>query len=239
MVALRMARGSGFDYIYFAASNLVAFSEEVAVQKLRQLFNFARCSSGKLVIVIDEIELLAGDRSNPQMSDKMKILLNLILANTSGQSHDFMIVGLTNRKQDLDPAFLSRCNDRIHIEKPGLVQRRALVELYVDKYLHRAENLVPKKPSMFGFAYWFGQGSVLEKPRIEEGILSQVELDKLSERLKGFVGRDIAKLISQVQSSALASDANMVTRELIDKIVAQKIAEIETDTETLAIQPKS
>ena len=40
--------------------------------------------------------------------------------------------------------------------------------------------------------------------------------------------------MSQIQNSELASDTNMVTRSLIERAVAIKIAELKTDKETLA-----
>ncbi len=229
MVALRIARGSGLDCVYFPASNLVAFSKEEAVKKLRQLLTFAKFSSRPTVIVIDELELLAGDRSNPSMSDKMRALLNLLLAYMSDDQRRFMLIGLTNRKQDLDDAFLSRCDDRIKIDIPGPRELRAILQLYVDKYLVRGENLAKEGPS-----FWFGAESAIEKPRIESGALSTKELDRIAQQLQGFVGRDIFKLVMQIQSSALASDANVITRELIERVVSTKLNEFETDRQTLA-----
>jgi ATPase family AAA domain-containing protein 3A/B len=187
------------------------------------------------VIIIDEIELLALDRSNEKGSDEMRTLLNTLLTYTGdAESRDYMVIGLTNRKKDLDPAFLKRCDDRIRIDVPGPVERRALIELYVGKYLLRAENLLQKDPSVVSRAYWLGQSSI-EKPRIEQGALTPGELDKLSERLVGFVGRDIVQLVKQIQSSALASDNNLITKDLIERVVVTKIAEQEADHETLAL----
>lgn len=233
MVAQRMGRGCGFDYIYFAASKLLAFSKREAVAKLVGLFRFAQNSSRKLLIIIDEIELLAAHRSNPTVSDEMKTLFNALLEYMSDQSRDYMVIGITNRKWDLDPAFISRCDDKLFIDMPGLSERKALLTLYIDKYLVRGENLTKPPSSFFSTGYWFGTEPIL-LPRIERAALSKEVIDTLASRLVGFAGRDIMKLVLQIQSSALASDANSITPELVERVVATKLAEITTDEETLA-----
>lgn len=219
MLAMRMARSCGLEYIYFAASNLEPFSTEEASAQLVQLFRYAQNSPNKLMIIIDEAEALLGSRARADMTDKKRTLLNLVLAYTGTESRDYMVTIMTNRPEDIDEAFLSRCGMRIQIGAPDPKERRAILQSYVDKILVSASNLKPQKPSILSAKFWFGKEEKLQPPVIEEGALSPEALDVVSDRLEGFVGRDISKLVFQIQAAAFSTEDNRVTSALINRQV--------------------
>ncbi len=225
MLAMRMARSSGLEYIYFSASSLEQLSTEEASKQLVQLFRYAISSPKKLMIIIDEAEKLLGSRKNADVSDKKQTLLNLILTYTGTETRDYMVTVLTNIPEDIDEAFLSRCDERIQIGAPEPRERRAILQLYVDKFLKSASNLKPHKPSIFSTKYWLGKEDPINPPAVAEGALSDSAVDALSDKLNGFVGRDISKLVIQIQSSALATEDNKITTALIDRVVKTKLAE--------------
>ncbi len=229
MLAMRMARSCGLEYIYFTASNLEPMTTEEASAEVVQLFRYAMSSPRKLMIIIDEAELLLGDRGRADVTDKKRTLLNLILGYTGTESRDYMVTVLTNRPEDIDEAFLSRCGMRIQIGAPAKAERRAIVQSYVDKILIKASNLRPEQVSPLSPKYWFGKTELKAPPAIEEGALSEEALDALAERLDGFVGRDISKLIFRIQAAAFASDDNKITTALINRAVdrALKVKEDE------------
>ena len=106
MLAKRIARSSGLEYIYFAGgSALEQLQIEDALSKLTELFEFAKRSPKKLMIIIDEAEVLLADRRK-KLSDKTRKLLNLVLGYTGTEQKNFVVVALTNRPEDLDKAFL-------------------------------------------------------------------------------------------------------------------------------------
>lgn len=223
LLAKRMARSCGLEYIYFAASNLEAFGIEEATRQLVQLFRFAQSSSRKLMIIIDEAELLLGDRNKPEVTDKKRTLLNLILTYTGTESRDFMICVLTNRPQDIDEAFLTRCDDRIQIAAPEAPERRAILQLYVDKIIRAGGNMKHQKGGLF--SRWFGKEEFFSPITIEEDALSDKALDEIALKLDGWVGRDIFKFVNEIQSSASGTLDNKITKELINQVLTTKLAE--------------
>lgn len=225
MLAMRMARSCGLEYIYFAASNLEPFSTEEASAQLVQLFRYAQSSPRKLMIIIDEAEVLLGSRGKADMTDKKRTLLNLVLTYTGTESRDYMVTVLTNRPEDIDEAFLSRCGMRIQIGAPDKNERRAILQSYVNKILVNASNLKPEKPSVLSGKYWFGKHDQAAPPTIEDGALSGEALDALSDRLEGFVGRDISKLIFRIQGAAFTTEDNRITKALINKAVDRMLKE--------------
>ncbi len=227
MLAMRMARSCGLDFIYFTASNLEPFSIEEASNQLIQLFRYAQNAENAVMIIIDEAEGLLGSRANPNVTDKKKTLLNLILGYTGTETRGYMITILTNRPEDIDEAFLSRCDERIQISAPESIQRHSILEHYVDKFLKKAENLVPKKLSIFSRKYWFGKEEKVTPPSIAPDALTEEFLDEISDRIKGFVGRDISKMVIQIQNSALATEDNRITKDLVNRVVNTKIQELQ------------
>ncbi len=225
MLAMRMARSCGLEYIYFTASNLETFSTEEASAQLVQLFRYAQNSPRKLMIIIDEAEALLGSRSRPDMTDKKRTLLNLVLGYTGTESRDYMVTVLTNRPEDIDEAFLSRCGMRIQIGAPDKTELRAILKSYVEKMLFNASNLKPEKPSFLSPKFWFGKTEKITPPTIEEGALSEEALDTLAEKLNGFVGRDISKLVFRIQGSAFTTEDHKITAALINKAVDRMLKE--------------
>ena len=225
MLAKRMARSCGLQYIYFSGSSLEMFSTEEAAAQVVQLFRYAQNSPDKLMIIIDEAEKLVGSRRDSNATDKKGTLLNLILTYTGTESRDYMVTILTNIPEDIDEAFLSRCDERIQIGSPAPTERKKILELYVDKILRNPTNLKKYAPSIFSLKYWFGKEEEIHPPTVEEGALSDQAVQELSDKLGGFVGRDISKLVIQIQSSAFATEDNKITAALIKRVVDTKLQE--------------
>ena len=226
MLAKRLALSSGLEYIYFSASALEQLSLEEGLIKLTELFEFAKKSSKKLMIVIDEAEKLFANRDH-QISDKTSKLFTHVLSYTGTESYDFMVVALTNRPQDLDKAFLSRCDDKIKIDVPGFEQRRALIRKYFTDYLITAAKPLPvAKGSMDNFVKWLeNKPQPARRITIDKTVLSVNFINELTQKTDGFVGRDIAKMFIAILKATYVSDDAHVTPELVNHIVAIKVAE--------------
>lgn len=226
LLGSRIARGVDADFMCIAASDLEQLSTEAGTAALKEIFRFPKKRNKPTVLFLDEAELLVGDRDNPNMTDKKRTWFNLILAETGTESRDFTLIIATNKPGSIDKAFLSRCDDRIKIDVPTPKECLAMLHLYVDKWLKKGQNLEPKRPSVFTTSYWFTEPVTRRTPIIEEGALSDAALEKISERIAGFVGRDIAKLVIQIQSSALATEDYRITKALIERAVTTKIAQV-------------
>ena len=227
MIALRMARSCGLHYIYFSASMLDQYPVEEAIKKLTELFTFAQNSNQKLMIVVDEAEVLFADRGK-NLTDKTRKLLTHLLTFTGTESRNYMMVLLTNRPEDLDEAVLSRCDQRIEIGTPAPAQRRSILDMYVNKYLFNANQLQPSKPFWSG---WFGSEEEMKQVTIAEDVFTPEEIDSISGKLNGFVGRDISKLVLQILTSTYATEECKVTKEIVDRVVTTKIREKSAQTE--------
>lgn len=220
-MAMRMARSCGMDYAYFSAASLLQLDEELALQKIRELFTYAQYSSKKLMIVIDEVDGLFRKRSQ-QAESKVRALMTQVLANMGTPSRDFMVVALTNRPEDLDEAFLSRFDYRIHLGVPNPEELRKILELYINNYLVKAQHLQLRR------SLWQRiRGKESEKKYLKMGddVFSDEVLTNMVQQLDGFVGRDIEKMVRQIADSAYATDKCEIAPELVEKILQRKIAE--------------
>lgn len=223
MVSQRIARSCGLDYIYFAASSLLQLSEEEALIKVTELFEFAKKSSKKLMIIVDEAEKLFAHRKK-QLNDKTRNILTQILTYTGTESRDYMIVGLTNLPDELDPAFLNRCDEQINIAPPTFKERVKIIEKYVKDYLLTPvrQNKVYTTMVSRTLAYFKKEAPVV-KLNIEPNCISKAMIQEIAKQTEGFVGRDIAKMILSMQAQAFASDKKTLTKEIVNKTVESKI----------------
>ncbi len=224
MSALRVARSCGLEYMYFAGTDLLGFSEEEGIKKLRELFGFAKKYGTPVVVVIDEAELVLGSRSNPNMTNKQKVFLNEILTYTGTETREYMVIALTNRPEDLDEAFLSRCDDRIFIGTPDVARRREILDHYIE------ENLIKEsKPVALQKGWFSGWFSAAPAPaaqlKIAEDALSDEARTAIVAQIDGFVGRDIMKLVNQLKFSAYQTENCTLTAEIVTRVVATKVAE--------------
>jgi ATPase family AAA domain-containing protein 3A/B len=219
MIAQRLARSSQMEYIYFSASSLDQFDLEQGLRKLTELFNYAQQSSKKLMIIIDEAEMLFAKRTDG-LSEKSRKLLTHILTYSGTPSPHFMIVALTNMPEKLDDAFISRCSERINIGVPAAEQRKQILTLYINKYL---VNSVSEKPKSQGILSNMIAQETPHSLVIDKDALTQGTIDNLASKLDNFTGRDIVQLILDIQSTAYTRDDALVTKDLIDTIAQTKI----------------
>jgi ATP-dependent 26S proteasome regulatory subunit len=86
---------------------------------------------GKVIIFIDEIDALAANRSSDMHEASRRILSTLLRKIDSFESTtNVMLICATNRKQDLDPAMLSRIDLSISFDLPDVQSRAAIFRRY-------------------------------------------------------------------------------------------------------------
>lgn len=222
MMAKRIAKNSGLEYIYFAASSLDQFSIEEGMIKLTELFKYAEKSPVKLMIIIDEAEMLFANREK-ELSEKARKMLNLILGYTGTETNNFIIFALTNRPQDLDSAFLNRCGEIVEIGLPGLEQRKQIIRKYINDYLIELTKL---KPQQLGFfESWFKKAQVQKKISISAGTFSDEVIDEMAKRMEGFAGRDISLFVLALQAAVYNAPDLLLTEEMVREILEQKITQ--------------
>ncbi len=222
MVAKRLARSCGLDYIYFAASALDKFSLEDALKNIADLFESARKNSKKLMVIIDEAEVALVQR-RPDLPEKTRKIITQLLTYTGTETRDYMVVFMTNRPEDLDEAVLSRVDSRLYIGTPESQQREDIIRLYIKKFLVNGDHLVKQPNSLY--EWLLPNSTPPTKAVIEENLFTEGYIKALSDRLKGFTGRDISKLILAMLNSAYATADCKLTRAMVEKAVQTKLDE--------------
>lgn len=132
MLAKAMAKESGANFINLHISTLSSkwFGES---QKLvHALFTFAR-KIQPCIIFIDEIDSFMRERSSDEheATGMMKAEFMTLWdgLNTNSSNDRIVILGATNRMDNIDPAFLRRLAKRYLVSLPSLLQRSRVLEV--------------------------------------------------------------------------------------------------------------
>lgn len=215
--------GNGMDYIYFAASNLDQFSLDEAIKAINGLFTYAQNSPKKLMIIVDECEVLFANR-NGNLSEQARKMLTAFLTFTGQPSRDFVIVGLTNRREAFDTASLSRFYEQIYVGAPDATERKRILEKYINDYIKCAKNLVPQELTLLQRL----MGKKIKPARkivVAPDVLSESVMDWLCDQIDGFVGRDIENLVIALQAEAYASANNSLTEQMVREVTMRKVSQ--------------
>ncbi len=244
--ALRLAAYSGMEYVYFSSAMLEMLSMEDITRKVVELFRRAESSPIPVMIVVDEAELVFADRmrlfhdGNSVLNQKRLAINNLFLTHTSKGSKHYMVIAITNFLDQLDAAFLSRCNEKIYFSEPDASVRREILDHYIDRYLVRGEHLdlQDRRAGLQKVLSWiFPRAHEPEKVLIPEGVLSEEVRSAIAARLDGWVGRDIEYFVTAIEEAARYAD-NTVTPAVIEKALSQAVAQRKLATELEKIRQK-
>jgi len=117
-----MASHAGVNYKYMKPSDLeskwVGESEQAWSKLFQDARNYAPC-----LLFIDEFDSVTRSRANGNSYDKK--ILNTILSELDGNDNNdgLIVVGATNRIEDLDPAILDRFSFKYKIDQPDEISR--------------------------------------------------------------------------------------------------------------------
>ncbi|XP_022080671.1 fidgetin-like protein 1 isoform X2 [Acanthaster planci] len=121
---------SGATFFSISASSLTSKWVGEGEKMVRALFAVARCHQ-PAVIFIDEIDSLLSQRSNDEHESSRRIktefLVQLDGATTSSDDR-LLVVGATNRPQEIDEAARRRMVKRLYIPLPEAPARRQIVQ---------------------------------------------------------------------------------------------------------------
>ncbi len=108
---------------------------------------FAACQSlGNSLLFLDEIDSLATSREN-DIHEATRKILSVLLRKIDGfeASEKTILIGATNRKQDLDPALRSRFDVSICFPLPNLQERTAIFQNYAKQLTDTDLELLAKE----------------------------------------------------------------------------------------------
>jgi hypothetical protein len=126
-----IAGQSGIPLIYVPVESIMSKWFGESERRLDAIFDAA----GKLersVVFLDEIDAFAGSRDKGQIHEATRRILSVLLRQMQGlvDTSNVVVVGATNRKEDLDPALLSRFNRTVYFPLPNSDERAAIIHYY-------------------------------------------------------------------------------------------------------------
>lgn len=227
MAAKRLARTSGLDYAIMSGGDVAPLGGK-AVTQIHEMFDWAESSRKGLLLFIDEADAFLGRRGE-NMSEGLRGALNAILFRTGDQSRDFAVVLATNRPGDLDPAVIDRMDEALEFPLPSAAERKHIIALYLDQYITKAGTVAGGAgTAAVGLrarlsALLRGQKASADTIRVE-GVTEQ-HVQEAADATEGFSGRELAKMISSIQTAVYGSAQPVLTPELFRNVVARKVAE--------------
>lgn len=203
LFAKGLARESGLEYAIFTGGDLAPLGA-AAVTELHKMFDWASTSRRGLLLFIDEADAFLRTRGSATgATEDMRNALNAFLYRTGEPSTRFMVMMATNRPQEFDEAAADRVDDIVPFGLPGPLERKAMLELYVRKFLRTAT--VPVK--MPGDEPW--------EALWEETVVAT----------HGFSGREMAKMVVGWQAAGYATPTAALTVEEARSVVRDHVSQ--------------
>jgi cell division protease FtsH len=133
LMARAVAGEAGVPFFPISGSEVTGFLIGLGVARIKRLFREARKRGG--VIFIDELDALGGRRGRNQSHNEDDRTLNQLLVEMDGFSprEHVLVIGATNRQEDLDPALLrpGRFDRAVAVGLPTTLEREAILRLHV------------------------------------------------------------------------------------------------------------
>lgn len=185
-IARQIAASAKAEFISANGASFVNIYVGNGPRRVRKLFKQAKKVNGPVIIFIDEIDAIAGKRSElGGGSNEYNNTLNELLGKMDGfeQDENITVIGATNFPQHLDEAILrpGRFDRKIYIGLPDQESRKQILEFYCSKISCDLQN---------------------------------IDFDKLSKSTKGLSGADLKNLINE--SAIRASRKNKTVVEQND-----------------------
>jgi len=145
LMAKAIATESGANFYFQSASSFVEMFVGVGSARIRRLFAEARKHQPS-IIFIDELDAVGTARSGGAHNREHDQTLNQLLVELDGfdEADRLIIMGASNRLDDLDPALLrpGRFDRQIHVATPDLKGRREILAVHTrNKPLAEAVDL--------------------------------------------------------------------------------------------------
>lgn len=192
MISKYIARNSKMNYVMMSGGDLAQYIRRGEhVTELNKLFADINSSESPTILFIDECESLCGDRSKMDKSELTE-LINSFLSHTGVPSKKVMIILATNRKDDLDPAVLSRMDHKLYIGLPEMTERKKIIELYL---------------------------STLMTPLEQKNLFTDTLISSIVEQTEGFTGRLIFKMLNSMARKRGTTEDNILTETMVVNIV--------------------
>ncbi|MDP9069937.1 MAG: AAA family ATPase, partial [Actinomycetota bacterium] len=137
LLAKALAGEAGVPFYFASATSFVEQYVGLGAARIRQLFEDAK-RHAPCIVFIDELDAVGGRRSGGAAGGReFDHTLNQLLVELDGfaGASGVLLLGATNRAELLDPALVrpGRFDRLIHIERPDLSGREAILRLYASR----------------------------------------------------------------------------------------------------------
>ena len=133
LLAKAAANESGANFYSSSASAFVEMFAGLGAARIRKLFEEARRNAPSIVF-IDELDAVGTARAGGAFNREQDQTLNQLLVELDGFSgrDEVVVMGASNRLQDLDPALLrpGRFDRQIHVSPPDLAGREEILRVH-------------------------------------------------------------------------------------------------------------
>lgn len=126
-----MASASNLPLVYVPLESIMSKWVGDSEKRLDTIFGLAG-TLGKSIVFLDEIDAFAGSRDKGDMPEYTRRILSVMLRQMQGlvDTSNVVVIGATNRKDDLDPALLSRFTRSVYFPLPNEAERVAIIAYY-------------------------------------------------------------------------------------------------------------
>ena len=133
LLAKAVAHESGANFYSASASSFVEMFAGLGAARIRKLFNEAR-KNAPAIVFIDELDAVGAQRSGHGFNREQDQTLNQLLVELDGfeNARQVVVMGASNRIQDLDPALLrpGRFDRQMLVPPPDLSGREAILRVH-------------------------------------------------------------------------------------------------------------
>lgn len=134
LLAKAVAGEAGVSFLYMSGSEFIEMYVGVGAKRVRDLFDKAR-KKAPCIVFIDEIDAIGSKRTGQENSEDRKTI-NALLTEMDGfkESDNIIVIGATNRVEDLDSALLrpGRFTDKFCVPLPETVaERKQIFKIYM------------------------------------------------------------------------------------------------------------
>lgn len=133
LLAKAVAHESGAHFYSQSASAFVEMFAGLGASRIRKLFETARKNAPSIVF-IDELDAVGAARTGHGFNREQDQTLNQLLVELDGfgSTEQVVVMGASNRLQDLDPALLrpGRFDRQVLVSPPDLAGREAILEVH-------------------------------------------------------------------------------------------------------------
>ncbi|MDH4261838.1 MAG: AAA family ATPase [Spirochaetia bacterium] len=125
-----LARETGYHLVYLPLESIMSAYYGESSKRLALIFDVAaKDDKEKIILFIDEIDSLAPSR-NEKLFEATRRMLSVLLRKIDGieSKKNYITIGATNRKEDIDEALMSRFDTVIEFPLPNTVDIVCLLE---------------------------------------------------------------------------------------------------------------